>query len=96
MSSEILLELCEVVEERLREPRPGSYTSMLAAQGLNGIAKKLGEEWVELLLAASSGSTDDLINEAADVVYHMTVLLARRGVCWREVLTELERRRRER
>ncbi|MBC7364414.1 MAG: bifunctional phosphoribosyl-AMP cyclohydrolase/phosphoribosyl-ATP diphosphatase HisIE [Candidatus Aminicenantes bacterium] len=84
-----LEDLYQVVRERIRNPRPESYTASL---GHRSVREKLQEEAVELTEAKSR---DEIIWEAADLLYFTTVLLAREGVKFQEVLRELQRRRRK-
>ena len=91
-SCEVLFKLYEVVLDRKLNPRTDSYTSRLMLGGLNAISKKLGEELAELILSASSGSRGEVIHEAADLLYHLVVLLAYRDIHLSEVLEELKRR----
>ncbi|WP_095011452.1 phosphoribosyl-ATP diphosphatase [Tsuneonella mangrovi] len=70
----------------------GSYVAQLHARGLPLIARKLGEEAVEAVVAALSGSDEELTGEAADVLFHLLVLLAEKGVPLTDVLAELDRR----
>lgn len=72
-----------------------SYTARLVAAGPGRIAQKVGEEGVEVALAAVSGSRANLIAEAADLAFHLTLLLNQRGIDWSEVSDELQRRHRE-
>lgn len=69
-----------------------SYTARLLATGVKRIAQKVGEEGVETALAAVAGDAAELANEAADLVYHLTVLLVARGLSWSAVTDELDRR----
>lgn len=69
-----------------------SYVAKLHARGLPVIARKLGEEAVEAITAALAGTRAELTGEAADVLFHLLVLLAEKGVPLSEVLAELERR----
>lgn len=69
-----------------------SWVAKLNARGVPVIAKKLGEEAVETLIAALSGSREELVGEAADVLFHLLVLLDAKGVSLDEVLAELDRR----
>ena len=64
-----------VIRERLDNPNDESYTASLAASGVQRIAQKVGEEGVELALASVAGNRDEVIDEAADLVYHLLVLL---------------------
>jgi phosphoribosyl-ATP pyrophosphohydrolase len=69
-----------------------SYVAQLHARGLPVIARKLGEEAVEAIVAALSGSREELIGEAADVLFHLLILLGDKGVPLADVLAELDRR----
>ena len=69
-----------------------SWVAKLHASGLPVIARKLGEEAVETVVAALVGTRDELICEAADTLFHLLVLLDAKGVPLAEVLAELERR----
>lgn len=69
-----------------------SWVAKLHAKGLPVIAKKLGEEAVETVIAALSGSREELVGEAADTLFHLLVLLDAKGVSLDEVLAELDRR----
>ncbi|RYD87602.1 MAG: phosphoribosyl-ATP diphosphatase, partial [Sphingomonadales bacterium] len=66
--------------------------AQLHARGLPVIARKLGEEAIEAVVASLSGSREELVGEAADIVFHLLVLLGEKGVPLAEVLAELERR----
>lgn len=69
-----------------------SYVAQLNARGLPVIARKLGEEAVEAVIAALSGDNEELTKEAADVLFHLMVLLSAKGVALDDVLAELDRR----
>lgn len=69
-----------------------SWVAKLNARGLPVIARKLGEEAVETVIAALSGSREELIGEAADTLFHLLVLLDAKGVALDEVMAELDRR----
>jgi len=83
-----------IVAERLRERPEGSYTARLAGAGPLRIAQKLGEEGLELALAAAAQGDEHVIGEAADLLYHLLVLLGSRGIPLERVLQELRRRQR--
>lgn len=85
-------ELEVIVQERLKNKSEGSYTAKLAASGTKRIAQKVGEEGVELALAASTGDREETINEAADLIYHIIVLLADRGLSLGDIAKRLESR----
>ena len=86
--------LYRVLEERKQHPRPNSYTARLLAQGQVEILKKIGEEAVEVLLAAQYQDDARLVEEIADLTYHVLVLLVSRGIPLEAIARELERRRR--
>ena len=69
-----------------------SYVAQLNARGVPVIARKLGEEAVETVIAALTGSHEELVGEAADVIFHLMVLLGAKDVTLAEVLAELDRR----
>ena len=69
-----------------------SYVAQLCARGLPVIARKLGEEAVETVVAALSGNRGDLVGEAADMMFHLLVLLGEKGVSLADVLVELDSR----
>jgi len=87
-----LAELESIVRDRLQNPVDGSYTARLAAEGNKRIAQKVGEEGVELSLAAVAGDDDEVIDEAADLVYHLIVLLADRDLRLGDVAARLRTR----
>lgn len=89
---EFLATLETVIRDRLENADSSSYTASLAASGTRRIAQKVGEEGVELALAAVAGDRDDVIDEAADLVYHLLVLLQARGLGLAEVAARLEQR----
>lgn len=87
-----LTRLETTVTERLSADPGTSYVASLKAKGVPTIARKLGEEAVETVIAALSGSDEDLVGEAADLLFHLTVLLAAKGIPLERVMAELERR----
>lgn len=89
---EFLTELDEVIQDRLARPEPNSYTARLAAGGELRVAKKIGEEATEVALAAVAESATRLNSEAADLLYHLLVLLRLRGLSLETVVAELRRR----
>ncbi|MEW6243026.1 MAG: bifunctional phosphoribosyl-AMP cyclohydrolase/phosphoribosyl-ATP diphosphatase HisIE [Bacillota bacterium] len=90
----VLPELSRVVESRASTPDADSYTARLFHGGLNACAKKVGEEAVEVVLAAAREDAARLVEECADLLYHVTVLLRLRGCSLEAVLEELGKRRR--
>jgi phosphoribosyl-ATP pyrophosphohydrolase/phosphoribosyl-AMP cyclohydrolase len=85
-------ELWRTISERARTRPEGSYTSELLEAGLGACARKVGEEAVELSVAALDESDARVVEEAADLVYHLYVLLAARGLDVAQVEDELRRR----
>jgi phosphoribosyl-ATP pyrophosphohydrolase/phosphoribosyl-AMP cyclohydrolase len=80
--------------ERLEQMPEGSYTSSLYKKGIDKIAQKVGEEAVELVIEAKGQDRERLVNEAADLVYHMMVLLVYKGYTLDEVVQTLKERHR--
>ncbi len=91
----VLDELFAVIEDRKRELPADSHTASLFAHenGENEVLEKLGEETTELVLAAKDDDGDELVHEAADVVYHLLVLLAMHDLTLAELREELRERR---
>ena len=95
MSDTSFLETLEtVIERRLNEAPEGSYTARLAAQGTIKVAQKVGEEGVELALAAAAQDKNRVVDEAADLLYHLLLLLRMRELKLADVVAELEDRHR--
>jgi phosphoribosyl-ATP pyrophosphohydrolase len=92
MSDFTLADLARIVAERGHSGDPGSYTAKLLGEGVERSAKKFGEEAVEAALAAVSGDRQALTAEAADVLYHLLVMLEAGGVRLADVMSELQRR----
>jgi len=89
---DILDELFAVILDRKANPTPGSYTATLLAGG-DEVLKKVGEEAMEVMLAGKGQSDKRVVEEAADLVYHLLVLLASRDLTLGDVRKELARRR---
>lgn len=87
-----LSRLAATIAARRDADPASSWVAKLNAHGVPVIARKLGEEAIETVVAALSGSREELIGEAADTLFHLLVLLDAKGVAWDEVLAELERR----
>ncbi len=87
-----LPQLSRIVAERAAVNPAESYTARLLAEGPLRVAQKVGEEGVELALAGAAGSRDDCIGEAADLLFHLTVLMQARGFGWEEVAAVLRER----
>ncbi len=91
---EYLLELQDTIESRRNASSERSYTAQLFAAGPSRIAQKVGEEGVEVAIAAVQGDRPRLKAEAADLLYHLLVLLRSQDMSLEDVVTELARRRR--
>ena len=90
---EALGRLEAVIHDRLAAGEAeASYVASLAARGRGKIAQKLGEEAVEAVIAAVSEDDPALIGEASDLVFHLSILLAERGIAWDAIAAELGRR----
>ncbi|GJE52191.1 Phosphoribosyl-ATP pyrophosphatase [Methylobacterium tardum] len=92
MTAYTLADLAALVASRAGTDPATSYTAKLLSEGPAKAAKKLGEEAVEAAIAAVQGDKTGLRNEAADVLYHLVVLLRAGGVELADVMAELERR----
>ena len=87
-----LARLEQIIRERRTASPEESYVASLAARGLPVIARKLGEEAVEAVVAALTDNREELVGEAADVLFHLLILLGEKGIPLADVLAELERR----
>lgn len=87
-----LLKLEKIIKKRKKEMPEGSYTTKLFKKGVNKIAKKLGEEAVELVIEAKDDNDELFLNEAADLLYHLQVLLVQRKMNLEDVVEVLEKR----
>ena len=88
----MLNKLFQIVKDRKENPRDGSYTNQLLEGGYQRIAQKLGEEAVEVIIAAGKQGRQRVIEESADLLYHLLVLLVNQEVDLKEVEAELESR----
>jgi phosphoribosyl-ATP pyrophosphohydrolase len=89
---DILDELFAVILDRKANPTPGSYTATLLAGG-DEVLKKVGEEAMEVMLAGKGQSDERVVEESADLIYHLLVLLASRDLTLDDIRKELMRRR---
>lgn len=92
MAGDMITKLQAIVQDRHQNSQEGSYTNQLFDKGMTKIAQKVGEEGVEVTIAALVQDDDLLLGEVADLIYHCTVLLIQRGLTWEQVETVLERR----
>jgi len=91
-SMNVTQQVFEVIEERKVNAPEGSYTAKLFAAGEVEVLKKIGEEAVEVVVAASKQSEERIVYEMADLIYHGLVLLSMRNLTWQDVEAELVRR----
>lgn len=89
---DFLHHLERVIQQRRDQPDEHSYTSQLFARGINKVAQKVGEEAVELVIEAKDDDKNLFLNEAADLTYHLLVLLAAKGFELDEVIAILQQR----
>ncbi|MFK9090144.1 bifunctional phosphoribosyl-AMP cyclohydrolase/phosphoribosyl-ATP diphosphatase HisIE [Bacillus salipaludis] len=92
----ILQKLEKVITEREQERPEGAYTTYLFEKGVDKILKKVGEEAAEVIIAAKNRDHEELRWEAADLLYHLQVLLVEQGLPFKEVLKTLEERHKDR
>ncbi|MEQ8425461.1 MAG: bifunctional phosphoribosyl-AMP cyclohydrolase/phosphoribosyl-ATP diphosphatase HisIE [Cyclobacteriaceae bacterium] len=81
-----------IIQDRVENPSPSSYTSKLLKEGINKVAQKVGEEAVELVIESKDENKERLVNEAADLMYHYLLLLAAKKSSLQDVLKVLEQR----
>jgi phosphoribosyl-AMP cyclohydrolase / phosphoribosyl-ATP pyrophosphohydrolase len=91
-----LARLQSVIEQRIAENPEGSYTAKLFGKGVKRMAQKVGEEGVEVALAAQAGDNAELVSESADLLFHLALLLRARGLSLDVVAEELAARHRAR
>ena len=87
-----LTELQDFINRRKEEMPEGSYTTKLFKEGINKIAQKVGEEALETVIEATNGTSDHLVYEASDLLYHLLVMLTEKGLRIEEVTQELQKR----
>ena len=90
-----LSELGQIIADRHQHPKEGSYTTRLFEKGINKIAQKVGEEAVETVIEAKDDNAELFLNENADLLYHLLILLQAKGHTLNEVVDVLEQRNRK-
>ncbi|MDR2506213.1 MAG: bifunctional phosphoribosyl-AMP cyclohydrolase/phosphoribosyl-ATP diphosphatase HisIE, partial [Oscillospiraceae bacterium] len=88
----ILQTIYGTIADRDAHPKEGSYTNYLLTKGVEKICKKVGEESAETIIASIKGAKDEVRYEAADLIYHLLVLLYNQGLTLGDIYAELERR----
>lgn len=89
---QVFEEVFDVILDRKRHPKEGSYTNYLFDKGIDKILKKLGEEATEIVIAAKNPNPNEVKYEISDFLYHMMVLMAEKDVTWEDITTELANR----
>jgi phosphoribosyl-ATP pyrophosphohydrolase/phosphoribosyl-AMP cyclohydrolase len=92
VDAKLLERIFEVIKERIRNPSEKSYVSRLTAKGEDAVLQKIGEEAVEIVLAAKEDDAKEVTHEAADLLFHIMVLFAQKGIKLNSIFEELERR----
>lgn len=92
VGSEVLEQVYDIIGDRKKNPKEGSYTNYLFEKGIDKILKKVGEESAEVIIAAKNPEKYELIYEASDLIYHLLVLLNEKNVLPEEIFQELKRR----
>lgn len=90
---EFIKQLEDIILDRKNNPKKNSYVSLLFSKGVNRISQKVGEEAIETVLAATQDSLGDFLEESADLLFHLLILLSARDTSITDVLLVLYRRR---
>jgi phosphoribosyl-ATP pyrophosphohydrolase/phosphoribosyl-AMP cyclohydrolase len=88
----VLNTVMAIISDRKENPKEGSYTNYLFDKGLDKILKKLGEEAMEIVIAAKNPNPHEIKYEIADYLYHLMVLMAEKEISWEEIMAELSKR----
>ncbi len=89
---QVLEDVYQVILDRKRHPKEGSYTNYLFDKGVDKICKKIGEEATEIVIAAKNPNPEEIKYEISDFLYHAMVLMAEKQVTWKDILEELAKR----
>ncbi len=89
---DMLSVLYDVILDRQKNPKEGSYTNYLFDKGIDKILKKVGEENAEVIIASKNNDKAEIVYEASDLMYHLSVLMVQTGVCWNDIYAELKKR----
>jgi len=92
VDAKIVERIFEVTMDRVKNPTEKSYVSQLTAKGEDAVLQKIGEETVELILATKDNRPEEVVHEAADMLFHVLVLFAQKGFELRGIFEELEHR----
>lgn len=89
----VFQDVYNVIADRKRNPKEGSYTNYLFEKGIDKILKKVGEENTEIVIAAKNPDAEEMKYEISDYLYHLMVLMVERGLEWKDITQELAERR---
>lgn len=92
-SKDMMKIVYDVITDRRANPKEGSYTNYLFDKGIDKMLKKVGEESAEIIIAAKNPDDHELVYEIGDMMYHVSVLMAQRGINWDDIYKELNKRR---
>lgn len=92
VNPEILYDVYNVILDRLKNPKEGSYTNYLFDKGIDKMLKKVGEEASEVIIASKNYVKSEVQYEVADLLYHLSVVLCEQGLTWDDIFTELQKR----
>jgi phosphoribosyl-ATP pyrophosphohydrolase len=93
MSNNLVQELFDVIKDRKTSPVEKSYTNYLFEKGIDKILKKVGEEASEVIISSKNDDNSETVMEICDLIYHVLVLMAEKGIELEDVVKELEVRR---
>ena len=88
----ILYDVYNVIVDRVKNPKEGSYTNYLFEKGLDKMLKKVGEESAEVIIASKNRVKAEVQYETADLLYHLSVVLVEEGLTWDDIFVELQGR----
>ena len=89
----VFRDVMNIIMDRKKNPKEGSYTNYLFDKGIDKILKKVGEECTEVVIAAKNPDPEEMKYEISDLLYHLMVLMAERGTTWEDITKELAERR---
>jgi len=90
---EVLQQVYDVIVDRRKNPKEGSYTNYLFDKGIDKMLKKVGEETAEVIIASKNNNKAEITYEISDLLYHLMVVMVQTGVQWEDLCNELLKRR---
>lgn len=88
----ILYDVYDIIVDRVKNPKEGSYTNYLFEKGIDKMLKKVGEESAEVIIASKNYVKSEVQYETADLLYHLSVVLVEQGLTWDDIFAELRSR----